>query len=370
MPNSAYLPGGRHVFPASFLPADLFDGYELSFLRLGALQSPVARILPRSVEVATVAMATPIPAIWNKLAENMYLNDLPTADIKLSELASFTFGRIQTAEGLPDIARPMIGELGYVIALQLKPIPYVEHFIGTKKVSGGFYPVGAVSVIDLSAEPACLLPTAFDSLALYVTQTALDEVAYDHGMPRVERLIWPYGTFDPVVHHLGQALVASLEQPHASRIFVDHVLHALHCHFVCSYGGVTKPALPFRGGLSFAQTRRATELLEAHLDGKIALRDVAEACQLSVSHFSRAFRQTFHKPPYQWLTERRVDKAKALMIHSQLPLADVAMQCGFADQSSLNRSFKRIYGVTPGEWRRSAAGTSTGRTARFSRRVN
>jgi hypothetical protein len=45
-------------------------------------------------------------------------------------------------------------------------------------------------------------------------------------------LVWPYGVFDPVVHHLGQTLVASLEQPHhTSKFFLDHVLHALNCHF-------------------------------------------------------------------------------------------------------------------------------------------
>lgn len=294
-----------------------------------------------------------VPAVWNKLAENMYLKDSPTAEIKLSELASFTFGRLQTTQGLPDIARPMVGERGYIIALQLKALPFVEHFLGKKRVSSGFYPIGAVSVIDLRTEPACLLPTAFDSLAVYVTQAALDEVAYAHGAPRVEQLVWPYGVFDPVVHHLGQALVASLEQPHhTSKIFLDHVLHALNCHFVCAYGGVTTSIPEYRSGLSPLQMRRATDFLEANLDGNIALQQVAEACELSVSHFARAFKQTFRRSPYRWLTERRVDRAKDLMTNSRLPIADIAVRCGFADQSALNRSFKRIHGVTPGVWRR------------------
>ena len=161
------------------------------------------------------------------------------------------------------------------------------------------------------------------------------------------------GAFDPVVHHLGQTLLASLEEPHhASKIFLDHVLHALNCHFVCSYGGVRISAPQFRGGLSSLQMRRATEFLEAHLDGNIDLQQVAEACDLSVSHFARAFKQTFRRPPYRWLIERRVDRARDLMTNSRLPLADIAIQSGFADQSALNRSFKRIHGVTPGIWRR------------------
>lgn len=201
-------------------------------------------------------------------------------------------------------------------------------------------------------EPAVLLPNPFDALVLYVTQAALDEVAYAHRATSAA-IGMAAGAFDSVVHHLGQPPLSSLEQPlHASKIFLDHVLQALNSHFVCSYGGVRTSTPHFRGGLSSLQMRRATELLEAHLDGDIALQQVAEACELSVSHFARAFKQTFRTPPYRWLIERRVDRARHMMTNSRLPLADIAVRCGFADQSALNRSFKRIHGVTPGTWRR------------------
>ena len=300
--------------------------------------------------------ATEVPTVWSRLAEAMYLKDSPGAVVTMSQSASFSFGRLQSSEGLPEIARPLIGERGHIVVLQLRAIPFMAQFLSRKKVSSGYYPVGAVSAIDLRDEPSVLLPNPFDALILYVTQAALDEVAHAHQAPRVDQLVWPLGVFDPVVYHLGKTLQASLEQPHhASKIFLDHVLHALNCHFVCSYGGVTVSASRFRGGLSTLQMRRATELLEAHLDGKIALQEVAAACELSVSHFARAFKQTFRRPPYRWLTERRVDKARDLMTHSRLPLADIAIRCGFADQSAFNRSFKRIHGVAPGMWRRRTA---------------
>jgi AraC-like DNA-binding protein len=169
----------------------------------------------------------------------------------------------------------------------------------------------------------------------------------------VENLSWPHGTFDPIVHHIGQALLSSLEQPdHVSKVFLDYVLQALNCHFVRFYGGVAISVRHFRGGLSPWQKRRATEFLEANLDGNIPLQKIAEECEMSVSHFARAFKSTFRKPPHTWLTERRVERAKDLMRNSRLPLADIANRCGFADQSALNRSFKRIHGMSPGIWRR------------------
>jgi AraC-like DNA-binding protein len=287
--------------------------------------------------------ATEVPTLWNRLAETMHLKDSPTAEITLSEHSSFSFGRVKSSEGLPEIARPIAGERDYLVALQLKAIPFIEQFFGSKKVSSGSYPIGAVSAIDLREEPAVLLPNPFDALVLYVTQAALDEIAYAHRAPRV-------------VYHLGWTLNSTLERPHhTSKIFLDHVLHALNCHFVLAYGGVRISDSQYRGGLSSLQMRKATEFLGAHLDGNIDLQQVAEACDLSVSHFARAFKQTFRRPPYKWLIERRVDRARDLMTNSRLPLADIAIQCGFADQSALNRSFKRIHGVAPGIWRRGMA---------------
>ncbi len=300
--------------------------------------------------------STQVPTVWNQLAETMYLKDSPTAEVKLSELASFSFGRVKSTEGLPEIARPIAGERGYIVVLQLKAIPFLEQFLGKKKVSSGPYPVGGVSAIQLPEEPACLLPHPFDALVMYVTQTALDEVAYAHRAPRVEQLVWQHGGVDPVVHQLGQTLLYSLEHPHhASKIFLDHVLQALNSHYVCTYGGVAVSAPRFRGGLSPWQMRRATEFLEAHLGGNITLQQVAEACELSVSHFARAFKTSFRKPPHHWLADRRLDRARDLMMNSRLPLADIAARCGFADQSGLNRSFKRKHGLAPGIWRRGRA---------------
>ena len=71
---------------------------------------------------------TRVPTVWNQLAEAMYLKDSPTAEVRLSERASFSFGRFQSSEGLPEMARPVVGERGHIVALQLKAIPFIEQF--------------------------------------------------------------------------------------------------------------------------------------------------------------------------------------------------------------------------------------------------
>jgi AraC family transcriptional regulator len=111
-------------------------------------------------------------------------------------------------------------------------------------------------------------------------------------------------------------------------------------------------ARPVRGGLAPWQVRRAKEILCANLDGRVPLQEVARECRLSVSHFSRAFRRSMGAAPHNWLLTRRVEAAKEKLRDDRLSLLDVALVCGFADQSHLTRVFTRIVGVSPGAWRR------------------
>src|ERR1700751_6138247 len=94
-----------------------------------------------------------------------------------------------------------------------------------------------------------------------------------------------------------------------------------------------------RGGLAPWQVSRAAEMIRKNLDGNIHLSDMARECGLSVSHFTRAFRKSFGRSPYRWLLERRIDRAKALLITSQLPISDIAIRSGFSDQASFTRAF-------------------------------
>jgi transcriptional regulator GlxA family with amidase domain len=90
------------------------------------------------------------------------------------------------------------------------------------------------------------------------------------------------------------------------------------------------------------------------LDQSFPVSDVAEACGLSVNHFSRAFRRSIGKPPHRWLLDRRIQRAQDMLRINHLSLADIALTCGFAEQSHFTRVFTRTVGMPPGAWRRSA----------------
>jgi AraC family transcriptional regulator len=110
-----------------------------------------------------------------------------------------------------------------------------------------------------------------------------------------------------------------------------------------------------RGGLAPWQVRKLTTYVEMHLDSEIVTADLAALAQLSTFHFCRAFRESFNESPHTYVMRRRVERAQGLMLHSDVSLAQIAIDCGFADQAHFNKSFRRILGESPGAWRRARA---------------
>ncbi len=84
----------------------------------------------------------------------------------------------------------------------------------------------------------------------------------------------------------------------------------------------------------------------------LALEELAALVSLSAKHFARAFRQSTGTPPHRWLIERRLDRAKAMLVEGDLDLAEIALACGFADQSHFTAAFRKLVGMTPGSYRR------------------
>jgi AraC-like DNA-binding protein len=107
-----------------------------------------------------------------------------------------------------------------------------------------------------------------------------------------------------------------------------------------------------RGGLAPWQLRRGEALMSENLSVQVPLGQVAEECGLSVRHLARAFRQSTGVPPHRWLLDRRVKRAKELLPNTKLSLSDVALACGFGDQSHFTRTFTATVRLSPGVWRR------------------
>lgn len=106
------------------------------------------------------------------------------------------------------------------------------------------------------------------------------------------------------------------------------------------------------GGLARWQVLRLARFIEAHLDEPVPLHRLAAEVRLSRGHFARAFKRSFGRTPHAYLTERRIARAKSMMLRTTTPLSAIALACGLSDQPHLSRLFRRQTGETPLAWRR------------------
>ena len=121
-------------------------------------------------------------------------------------------------------------------------------------------------------------------------------------------------------------------------------------------------------GLTRWQADRVDEYIDAHVRETIRMSSLATVTKLSTSYFFHAFRATFGESPYRYVVRRRIELAKGLMMAGDRTLADIALDCGFADQPHMTRQFRQLVGVPPAVWRRAGrmsqdAGQSVGEDA-------
>ena len=110
-----------------------------------------------------------------------------------------------------------------------------------------------------------------------------------------------------------------------------------------------------RGGLAPWQARRVASYVTDNLGARIRTTDLAAVAQLSASHFTRAFKETFGETPLGYVSRQRMRYAQELMLRSGECLSQIALTCGHCDQSHFTRVFRRKVGMSPRAWRRQFA---------------
>ena len=121
-------------------------------------------------------------------------------------------------------------------------------------------------------------------------------------------------------------------------------------HEPVTYIPSTQSAL--RGGLARWQVKLALEYIDANLGSKLRLDEIGKLVGLSTSHFSRAFKVSRGFSPGVYISMTRVNRAKRMIYTTREPLCQIAVDCGFADQAHLCKSFRRWVGISPATWRR------------------
>ena len=118
-----------------------------------------------------------------------------------------------------------------------------------------------------------------------------------------------------------------------------------------NYCASTPRLRSYSGGLSTKKLQQTIDYIQAHLDEKLSLESIASALNLSVHYFCELFTQSMGIPPYKYVLQQRVDRAKQLLRNHEKSLSEIALDCGFANQSHFNRHFTKLIGITPRRYR-------------------
>ncbi|MFJ3876929.1 helix-turn-helix domain-containing protein [Streptomyces sp. NPDC090077] len=184
-------------------------------------------------------------------------------------------------------------------------------------------------------------------LLLGVDPVWLEKLAAESGAVGRVELVPRFHFTDPLLALLLERLVAEYAAPGpADTLYAQSLVQAAAAVMlrVAGEGGVP----PVReGGLAPRRLAQVVDFIHANLSGRVTLADLATVAGVSESHFTRVFKASTGQSPHQYVMQRRLDHARRELLRTSRPIAEIATEAGFADQSHLTRTMRRHEGATP-----------------------
>jgi len=194
-------------------------------------------------------------------------------------------------------------------------------------------------------------------LHLYVPTGVFTGLMDDYNLPAVpgRSIRYSCGVQDEVINQIGLSVLSEMMSPTAAgRMLVETSSLMLAARLTHSHSETELIRSPIGSGLGLdgGRLRRVLAYIEEHLAEDITVADLANVACLSIFHFTRAFAATMGAPPHRYVSQRRLETARAMIATGRASLSEIALECRFSSQSSFTRAFRRATGMTPAEYRR------------------
>jgi AraC family transcriptional regulator len=187
---------------------------------------------------------------------------------------------------------------------------------------------------------------ASEHLRLRLPDSLVRVAAEEMGLDPDRASIAPRCLFrDVQIEHIAWALAEEdrATSPHGL-LYRESLGMALAVHLLARYPA---RAPELRAGLSAQALARITEYIEAHLTEDVSLLRLARVSGVSASHLRALFKRTVGIPIHEYVIQRRVERARMLLVQSALPASQVAAEAGFSHQSHMARCMRKLLGFTP-----------------------
>ena len=156
---------------------------------------------------------------------------------------------------------------------------------------------------------------------------------------------------DEDITQSGIQLKESLQCDLGSQVMFESYARIFLTKLILKYG-LQEEEYDFTKSFTAQHYKQVLDYIAINYGDNILLEDMAAEANLSPSHFSRLFKQTIGQSPYQFLMAYRVEQAKKMLGKPNALMIDIALYCGFSDQAHFSRTFKKIEGLTPKQYRK------------------
>ena len=159
--------------------------------------------------------------------------------------------------------------------------------------------------------------------------------------------------YDPQIKSIALFFLQEmLSKQWGSQLYYESLANLLAIHLLRQYCVFEPKLREYKGGLSPKKLQQAIDFIHDNLEQKLTLDEMAKQLNLSTFYFCELFKKSTGVPPYTYVLQQRVQRAKQLLKKQNKTISDIALECGFASHTHLNKHFRKFTGLTPKQYRK------------------
>ena len=228
--------------------------------------------------------------------------------------------------------------------------------VGTLKASYDHaQPITGLTLIPVGVDCEWQLTGENHSVFLFISQSIVTSIAVstlDIDAAQIELIPFLFLT-DPLVFQLGTTISQCMSSKDPlDLLYIESLSQTLAMHLLRRYSCIPHSKFTLKGKWSGRNLKKVMDYIASQPLENLKIRYLAQLVDLSPFHFERLFKTTFGKTVHQFVLEHQLKKSLNLLLKSDLTMAQIAAEIGFADQAHFDRRFKAAYGIAPSELRK------------------